>query len=314
MTRWVAFLMLAAICALVRAQAGPSDPLLRRVLEAAGKARYAGERTVEYRRGLDRLVQTELVFKDGPRYRIEYLPGSPLAGQVVIENGRRRWVVRPGEEAIDEGPARGDDALARLRLQLADRRGFTTTVEDGEPVAGLPTRRVEVADKRGIVVQRLWVHPPTGIVLRREIFGPAGGKLGSFEFRRIDLQPRFSADDFEPPGRPEARRGPIARLRELARAEGFLPAHLPPGTGFVLDSVEVRPLLGRRVLMQVYRGGGRVLTLYQLPPMVRPGPLQLARRAGLNSYSWQLEGRSFVLVSGLPEERLRELAGRLVVR
>lgn len=312
--RWVLPLVLVAACSLAGAQGEPADPLLRRVLEAGRKARYAGERTVEYRRGLERRVQAELVLKDGPRYRIEYLPGSPLAGQVVIEDGLRRWVVRPGEAAIEEGPARGDDSLARLRLQLADRRRFVTTIGDGEPIAGLPTRRVEVADRRGIVVQRIWVHAATGIILKREIFGPAGGKLGAFEFRRIDLQPRFAPDDFEAPGKPEARRDPFLRLRELARAEGFLPAHLPPGTGFVLDSVEVRPLLGRRVLMQVYHGGGRVVTLYQLPLLGRSGPLRIARKAGLNSYSWQRDGRSFVLVSGLPEERLRELADRLVVR
>ncbi|MEJ5171275.1 MAG: hypothetical protein WHU10_09825, partial [Fimbriimonadales bacterium] len=110
MMRGLAACLVVACSVWAQAQGQPAEPLLRRDLEAVRNARYAGERTVEFRRGLETKVHSELVFKDGPRYRIEYPPGSPLAGQVVIEDGRRRYVVRPGEDAIEEGPARGDDA------------------------------------------------------------------------------------------------------------------------------------------------------------------------------------------------------------
>ncbi|MCX7799333.1 MAG: hypothetical protein N2109_03215 [Fimbriimonadales bacterium] len=288
-------------------------PLADRVVRSLWTARYSGERTVELLRGLQRVRHSEIVHKDGAKTRVEYLAGSPLEGTVVVEDGRRRYVVRPSGEGIEEGPARGDDAARRLAAMLSDRERFALRIRNGEIVAGLPSRVLEVVDRRGILAQRLWVHPPSGVVLKRELFGPAGRRLGGFEFRRIELNPRFEPGLFDPPGLPAARAPVLERLRALSREAGFLPAHLSPRGGFRLDAVMVRRIAGRRVLVQVYRGREGLVTLYQLEsPGERLEALQ--PDPGLSFHAWERSGRSFVLIGEPPAGRLRELAASLVVR
>lgn len=306
---WVACL---SVCA-GWAQTGEARLLAERVVRALRSARYSAERNVQLARGPLKVRHAEVVHKDGPRTRIEYLAGSPLEGTVVVEDGRRRYVVRPDGSTIEEGPTRGDFLTQRLEAVLADSEGFSLRVEAGQPVAGLPTRLLEVLDRRGGVAQRLWVHPQSGIVLRQEVYGPAGRALGGYELRRIELHPKFEPGLFDPPRSPSARTSVLARLLAVSREGGFLPAYLPLRSGFRIEALMVREIAGRKVLAQVYRGRRGLLTLYQLSPTGRP-IRGLPRAPGLSLHAWEREGRSFVLIGDPPEEKLRELAASLVVR
>lgn len=287
--------------------------IVQKALGAARNLKYSGTRTVAYREGPVLKTRVEHVLKDGPKTRIWFPEGSPNAGLVIVENGPKRLHYMPGTGRVVETPARGDDALKRLAAVLRNPARFEIRVSRGGPVAGLPTRLVDVVDRRGKKVQSLWIEPRSGMVLKRELYDRAGALTGSFEFKSVDFEPKFSPGDFEVARGPKQDRLK-ATLRELCRRHGFEPLALADGHGYRLRAVRVLNPQGRApVLMQSYAGPDGALTLFQVSGEVDPKRLGRLARDRASAHVWKANGKSLVLIgSAEPNElvRLASLVGR----
>lgn len=301
---------IALFATLAQAQSEPVPEILRRALEAGPKLRYAGKRLVEFRRGGQITRHSETISRSGDLLRIEFEDGTALDGQVIVENGRERRHYFPDRNEILILPPRREEVIARLKgFARRSGRSLRLSTAAGETVAGLATEQVVVADAKGNILQRLYIEPKTGTLLKRRIFDRVGAPLGGFEFTQIDFSPRLQKNLFRLVRKGARVITPAARLEDLARRKGFLPIVLPPASGYRLEWSGVRKIEEQDVLIQGYTSKGSKLTLFQLKQEVSRERLQRYGRGELNFAYWQFRGRTFVLVGNLPSDRLVRIAG-----
>lgn len=291
----------------------PADlpPLLQRAIDAAKTARYSGERTVEFRVGADRKVFRELILRDGQRARIEFPGDSEYRGQVIVERDGERQHYFPDANEIRILPARGDEPMRRLMFVLSRGRdrGFKVQVQGGGNVAGLGTELATVVDPHGNPMQKLWIHPNSGVVLRREAYDPTGSKIGGFEFTRINLRPRFDRGDFT-----IVRRGATVvtqadMVRRNAVALGLTPVLIPESRGYKLLGVRVMDRGPQKILMQSYASSNGRLTLFQVKAPLSPDKLRrMGGRGEVATHTWVVGDESFALVGDVSADELRTLA------
>jgi hypothetical protein len=287
-------------------------PLLLKALASAPKQRFTGTRVVEYRRGPDTVRYEEQIIRDGSRLRIEFPSDSPYAGQIVVEDGRVRRHFYPDRNEIRILPPRREEVMGRLhRLVKGGGRKFSFVTGTSTNIAGVMAQPVSVQDAEGNVLQRLYIDPRSGVVLKRVLFDHVGTPRGSFAYTRIDLTPNINPSVFQINRRGARIVTPTDALRELVKDGPFVFRMLPPSTGFRLDfSRQIRPE-GKPVLMQIYAGRGGRLTLFQLGATVDEKQLKRFGRGQFNTHSWQEDGRSFVLVGPLAQDELARLATRV---
>lgn len=291
-------------------------PVLKNAIRRGGHARYVGRRTVEFWRSPKDLKHEEIVTRDGNRSRVEFPDGSRFAGRIYVENGHERREYHPETNEIWVLPARHEESEMRL-AHLADRGAegkvvFTTA--PGIRVAGYPTDQVVVSDSHGNIVQRLYIEPNSGVLLRREVFDPGGAKIGMFEFTEIDLDPpAFDPSLFRFDRRDARLVTPYDRLRELANQEHFPALALPPASGFRLDEVRVARIQGERVLVESYSSHQGKLSLFELKTDLDSDRLrQFARGTELHAYSWRVGAGTLVLVGSQDSNFLERLASAVV--
>jgi outer membrane lipoprotein-sorting protein len=285
-------------------------PVVRLAIRTARTLRYSGRRTVEFLSGADRKVHVEFVLKDGPRSRVWFPSDSPFAGQVIVEKGGKRTHYFPGRDAVETSTARGEEALARFVEMIKNARRMRITVRPGGQVAGVKTQEAAVQDPSGNVVQRLWIDPDTGMILKRELYDRVGSKVGSFEFQTINYRPVIQPGDFEI-ARAGARRLKMRdRLLELSKDSGMVPYALEPAGGYNLIAARV---LGKNrnaaTLVQTYRGPKGALTLFQTKAPIDAQRLKRLGADRYQSYTWKLDGVNFALVGDLSVAELRRVAG-----
>ena len=283
---------------------------LRKMVESSGRLRYTGQRTVEFRLNGERSRNIEFVTVDGRNLRVEFADGSASAGQVIVENDKGRFQYFPGRNEIEQGPRQRDEVIARLKGMIggAGRVNFSETA--GGQVAGRTTTNVVFTDKRGNVVQRLWIDIETGLPLRREILDPSGSRVGFFEFTRINFRPSIRPEDFEIRRKGAKLVRPVDRVKQAA-AELKLTAYV---LGSGAELVNARKLGAKAgVLVQTYRLGGTRVSLFQTEGDVNPERLKRSGDGRVNSYRWQAHGYTFVLMGDLPQDQLRRLSESLVL-
>lgn len=279
---------------------------LKAALRAVGKTKYSGARIVVGAKG-QRHVERVLV--DGYRTRIEFPEASPLHGEIIIETAKERRQFLPSRNEIRVMPPRREEALARI-AQLAKRRlSFKET--QGGKVAGLDTQRVDVSDPSGQVLQRLWIEPRSGIILKREINDRTGKRTASFEFTQIDLTPQIKASDFALNIKGARLVTPEANLKRIAKRGGFLGPHLPDSSDYQLEVARIQKIAGMDVLVQQYVGKGRRITLYELRADIDPNRLGRLAPANIHTKAWRQGGSSFALVGDVDQAELEALAARL---
>lgn len=289
-------------------------PILLKAMAASGKLRYTGTRVVEFRKGPDTVRHEEYLIRDGAKLRIEFPDTSPFAGQVIVEDGVVRRHFFPDKNEIHVLPPRRDEATMRLRRLTRPGSKMTFATESGDRVAGYGTREVVVKDQAGNVVQRMFIEPKSGLVLKRLLFDPVGAPVGSFTFTKIDLHPTINPAVFRFSRQGATLVTPLDLLRRNLDDGPFVLRTLPPDSGYRLEFSRVMKPEGRPILMQIYTGNGRRLSLFQLEGDIDSDRLKRFARDRDSAYSWQSDGRTFVLVGNMRQEELRALAGRLTER
>lgn len=306
-----AIAVLWALCALAGAQPAPNAAaLLRHMLESAPRLRYTGTRTLTVRQGVDTRVHEELIEKDGERTRTEFPKGSPAFGQVIVEAGgvRRHF---NGRNEIRTAPSGREKALVRLE-KIINNRPFARRLQlaDGGSVAGQRAMLVTLTFPNGSPMQRLWIEPRSGMLLKREIYDRTGALQAGFEFTKVNLNPRIDPRDFalNIPGAHVI--SPRDELRQVARRLGLPEVSLPIQAPFQLDAVKAERIAGQEVLVQQYSDDDQEFTFFMLRGAIDAEQLR-RRAAGLQSVAWQKDGVNYALVGEVPQPILEQVASQL---
>lgn len=281
--------------------------LLKRSVNNTG-ARYIGVRTVDFRRGPNPSSHTEYVTRDGKKLRIEFPKDSPMAGQIIVENSLERRHFIPELNEIRVLPPRRQEAFERISRFVGSRGEFRFSMGGEQSVAGKNTEQVVISDRSGNVMQRIFIEPNSGVMLKRDLFDPVGARVGGFEFTEIDLNPHLRRDLFRLERKGARVVTPLQMLQDLARREGFRPYSLPEVKGVRLEWSGTREIEGSSVLIQSYTSHMGRLTLFQLRKSLSEENLSRFARGKANFVSWRREGRTFVLIGETDTDTLRKLA------
>jgi outer membrane lipoprotein-sorting protein len=284
-------------------------PIIRKVVEAAGSLRFSGERIVEVNRGMDSSRHLECILRDGSNTRVTFPEDSHNAGQIVVENARERLHYFPSLNEIEVLPPRPDEAFGIANSIKQRHLQFSSS--KGDIVAGRQTELGTISGPKGKLLQKLWVDPATGLVLRRQLFGPKGELTGVSEFRKVVYNVRSKPSDFtiNIPG--VSRVTPSDRSARLARNYHMAAVKIPPALGFQMESVRILHKVGNDVLHQVYIGPRGRLSLFEVNGVVDLNGMRQADQRGFHYHSWSLDGKSYALVGNYGDDDLRRVARSL---
>ncbi len=283
-----------------------AQPLLRKMLQAQGTLTYSGVRNVEIRFGGDRKRYVEIVLRAGPKTRIEFPDDSEFAGQIIVENRQERRHFFPDTNEIKVEPARFDEAFFHLGQLI--RAGFKASVEPGDMIAGFKTAIATFADPQGNVLQRLWIDPNTGMILRRDLFDTVGNRTGYFEFTRVNFHPVVSPTDFEIKRRGAKVRTLDQDLVEASRKLQLPASRIAPSEPYALQAVKVMGVGDRQILAQVYTGPRGRVSLFQTRGPISPERLQKLLGQQVQVFSWRVDDRTFVLMGDTSRDELARLS------
>jgi outer membrane lipoprotein-sorting protein len=308
---YTALVGLVSVC--VHAQDLPA--IVQKAADSFDKLRYTATRVVEFRQPDGKRVRhTEVIIRDGARSRVEFPEGSPFAGQIIVEDGKRRLHYFPDKKEVHILPARKEEAFARMLLPSGrPGRPFKFVLAKGEVVAGIRTEAAELVDPKGNVLHRMFIDPVSGLVLKRELFDPVGTPVGSAEITKVDLSPRIDPREFRIIIRGVAYLTSIQLAQRLAKENNMLPLVLR-GEGYELEHSRMVKVGEINVFAQMYVGQKGRLSLYQVDSEVLPDKLSNLAKGRFRTYAWQARGRSFVLVGDADSTELQRLAGRLTER
>ena len=330
---WIAGLVILALAGAATAQRpgpgqgrGPGGPppnrpggpmqergfrLLRGVMDAYHGIRFTGKRVTLTRAGDEPLLNTEFIWKDGPRFRVEFEEGSPNHGQVIVTDGQRRQHFFPQTNEIQVFRSKMDDPIRPLIDGMRGMPGVRSEVAGGGEIAGFPTVLITIRDPQGNVMNRAWVDEAHNMILKREIFDPTGRKVGMYEFQRINYRPSFGDDDFRINKRGAKIVSSVEVVKAQAKQAGVIARGLPESSGFTLENV--RLIRGAEpILMQHYVSEQGRLTIFITKSEIQPE--RLRRLAGGRAAVRQVKlgGDRIILIGDVQPERLERLSNSLV--
>jgi hypothetical protein len=280
--------------------------ILERARHVDASLKFAGVRTVEFRRGPRSDKFVEFVSRLKGITRTDFADDSPMRGQIVLEATGYRKHYFPDRKEIFVGPARDD--IGVMRLFGDDPPEYREL--DGDAVASRPTRLIELL-VGGKVLQRMWIDSEHYIVLKRTMFTPRGDPMGGFEFTNIDFRPTLKWADFslKIPGAKVVT--PYDLLDRIVSGGDFVNVAWKPRDGVRLESARVQRIREQDVLVQTYQDGKTRLTLFQLQGQVDSD--RLTRFTGPRSrvVRWLKDGRTFVAIGEGSKERLEALVRKL---
>jgi hypothetical protein len=287
-------------------------PMLQLAISRNGTQRYIGTKSTEFRRDGDTTRRIELVTADGPKTRIEFPSGSPMAGQIVVETPQERREYFPRTNTIRVSDGRGSD-FSRMP-SLLRRMGPRIKVTEGEivTIAGRRAREVKFTDPSGNNRQIVAVDTETGLILRRQIFDFVGTVIAGFEFTKISYR-----DDIDPRLFKLNRAGakvemPLDELKRLATKNDFAVAYLPNISGYRLEVSRVMDPPTGKVLLQLYRGPEGRVSLFQTSSEISPDRLRQFGKQDVETRSWSSGGRYFALIGNVPASTLDRLKRQVV--
>lgn len=284
-------------------------PIITKAL-GSSRLRFSGERTLQFAARALRRSHTEIVIHDGDRTRVEFPAGSPLAGQVIVEDGNQRQQYLPRGNEIEILPPRNDVTMLRLGnvFKHALNQGWTIGTGTGVLLAGVQTQEAFIKDPKGVTRQRLWIDPATGMILKRIVYTPGGDFQAGFEYTSIDYSTRLWPGVFAI-NKPGARIiTPDMRAKALAAKGGFTRVAPPAGSPFKLENSRMVNLPNQQALLEVYSGPSGRVSLFHLRSMIDPQKLQQFAQGRYHVYTWQRNGETLALVGDIDERRLEELA------
>lgn len=207
----------------------------------------------------------------------------------------------PGRGLVWGGRLRIDDATPpRVPLDLDDVME-KYDVRAGEPqyllgVTVVPLELLRRKDRR--LVERLWINPDTGVVYRRELFGPEGDVVGMSTILDMRWGESVRPEPFE--GRPPAQ----VESRRTAGA----PAEL--AYGYRLVSSHRMRAGGRTATQWVYSDGLHALSVFRAQGSmrrpehyrsVRVGDAKVWVGPGPATWAWEGGRASWVVVAEEPQ-------------
>jgi len=289
---------------------GDVPVMLIRAIRAQPNLRFTGTYTVEFRQGGTMTRHQEIITRDGPRYRIDFPADSPFAGQIIIEDQTVRLHYHPKLNEIMQQPPRHGEAWEKV-ANLATDPKFRLSTAPGEVIAGNRTDQLIVADQTGNVVQRLFIEPGSGAVLKRQIFDK-GAPVGYFEFNQIDLSPRIDPTLFDTLKNKGATLiTPLKQLETISKRRGFTYRYLAPASGFQLESSTFKKFADIDGLVQTYLNGKVRLWIYQLKAPVDPARLRQQAGKNMHFFAWQSSGETTVIMGNLPERDLERFVNMM---
>jgi negative regulator of sigma E activity len=263
---------------------------------------------IEFRRQGQPVRYSEIVTRDGPNTRIEFPDGSLYEGQIIVETAKERRHYFPDKNEIRVLPPRREEALHRLGRLARNHEKFMLSTVAGATIAGVKTSQVLVKDRAGNVMQRIYIEPRSGLLVKRQVFDPVGTQMGLYEFTRLRMNPRIDPLLFRLERKGAKVIRPIDTLRQVAASKGFQPAFLRPTTGYHLHFSRMHQPDGNDVLMQFYGSDKGRLSLYQTKAGLDPEKLSKFGRGQVNVYTWKQNGYTLALVGNQDRETLRKLA------
>lgn len=290
------------------AQPAPSyPPEITKYLRLQSRVNAAGIRNVTLM--VDGQMRTfrERVLKQGLNMRIEFADG-PNAGSFTVESGGRRFLVNPARrEARTMAPMGASFAPASLMSRLQGREGRWEKSTGGD-IAGAKTVRWDVFDSRNRIMQRFWVEPNRGLILKRQIFDENGRVVGGFEFEVVKFDVEMASNAFSVPTDFRIIR-PLEELKVACQRASLTPVILDPALGYNLDAVRILSAQrGSGIVMSVYADETTQLSLYIMKQPLNTERLRRLTGQRLKFYSWQQGGQYLTLIGALPQEELARLA------
>lgn len=283
--------------------------LLERALDPDVSRSYVGTRVVQVRMGPERRQHTEYVTRRGPFIRIEFPKDSPFTGQVIVENGKTRRHYFPDRNEIRVTPPRRERALGRIERMTRGRdKNLKIQAFEAGGIAGHRAQGVVFLDPKGNVLQRIWIEPRSGVMLKREFYDRTGTVAGGFEFSQLNLNPKIDARDFNLSVRGAKVVTPRDDLKSIASKNGFPMLALPANHRFQLEGARLQNFGGRRTLMQQYSSATNRFSLFMTRDPINPERIGRNARGNFRSLAWSRDGMNFAIVGDLSERDLREVA------
>lgn len=177
---------------------------------------------------------------------------------------------------------------------------YDVAVEDPEMILGtevVPLLLVRRADRAR--VERMWVHPDSGVVYRRELYGDGGELVGMSTILDMKWGTRGEVEAFEPSGRTPAR----VKVSARARAPEMLPH------GYRLVRCYKVSLEGNPSDHWVYSDGLHTLSVFRTAGSlrapagftpVRVGEDKAWAGPGPGTWAWEGDGSAWVVVAEEP--------------
>ncbi|GIV20899.1 MAG: hypothetical protein KatS3mg023_2650 [Armatimonadota bacterium] len=256
----------------------------------------------------------EHILRVGIRYRVEYLQPPRRRGEVLIDDGVRRFHYLPQMKRVHILPSDQPLLLRRRRelLQRLRKKEMILEVKGIESVAGRRAVLLEAKTRQGQPLRRWWVDGEFGVILRMEELTPRGEVRMRTEYVRLTLpavipperfMPRFPAQvrrqDILPPSRVFAS---VQEAQPLVPFTIRQPQALPKG--FRLVEVRVR-IVGQRPLVSLhYTDEGSSLALFQtrLPLRADAPLLRSLTPLGARVETWRDGDVNLVLIGNAPPE------------
>ncbi len=267
------------------------------------RVRFEGIRTMTSQEGE---AFRQRVLSDGTNLRIEFLSGK-RQGDVVIETHGVRYVLNSARKEVEIHPMHVGATTARATGERPNVPKFTFVQGDGERIAGIPTEMWTINRADGITFLKVWVDPVTAMTVKRESFGKEGKMMNSMTYTSLNLRPRISDNAFryDIPG--YTKISVEDKARRTAFTNGFEPVFLRT-PNLTLEGSRLLNEHGTKAFMQTYAGPRARVSLFQINGEFNSGDFGGNQRQKLHMVSWKRGARTFVLVSNLPENVLRELA------
>jgi len=220
------------------------------------------------------------------------------AGDDVVRLWRRPGI---GVVAARNG-AVTDDALDPSALRAADVvEKYEVTMGPAEKMLGVdvvPLTLVRRSDQ--LMVERLWVNPASGVVYRRELFGPTGHLVGLSTIIDMRWGEKATAERYDPDA--------VPATHALVTTDAGAPRTLP--YGYRLSHAYRLGVGGRATLQWVYSDGLHALSVFATKgPLRPPRDFDVAHVAGARAFvgpgpatwAWEGAGRTWVLVAEEPD-------------
>lgn len=250
----------------------------------------------------------ERIVRVGIRYRVEYLQPPPRRGEVLIDDGVRRFHHIPRLNRVLEMPSDQPLILRRRRELIQRLRSgeLRLSVKGEETIAGRRATLIETFTAQGQPLPRLWIDREYGVILRMEELTPRGELRMRTEYVQIKLPAEVPMDNFVPHFPPQAQRRVVlppsqvfTRVEDAQPLVGFSirqPRELPKG--FRLTEVRMRILRQRPLVSLYYTDGASSVTLFQTRIPLRSEAPLLKTLASVASHveQWEEGGIYFVLL------------------